>query len=430
MKKFLFSLAALALLIAPMAPAVNAAAADGVGPWADSFDKLTLTTQKGGGAIAVDRTNGSAALGAAETAGNPYDTVVAGSFLSLGFGGSVEIGFVNAIENGAGNDLRVYEVTGGSSYPDEKARVEASHNGVDWVTLSPDATRDEDLDLGMLPCASFVRITDISDPAPFEATADGFDLDAVRALNSSEAPCDAVSSVQVVKSASAAEVLPGEEVTYTYVVTNTGDFDLDTVVVSDDKCAPVTGPTGDIGDLGVLEPNEAWTYSCTMNLDETTTNVVTVSADDPWDNEVGDTDEETVAVKELGCTLTQGYWKNHSSYGKAPYDNTWAEVGEDTSFFSSGQSYHQVLWTAPKGGNAYYQLAHQYIAAQLNAENDAFLPADVFAAWNQAKDMFEVYTPAQVSGMKGAAKQAWTNLAGILAGYNEGATVTPHCSEI
>ena len=47
-----------------------------------------------------------------------------------------------------------------------------------------------------------------------------------------------------------------------------------------------------------------------------------------------------------GCTLTPGYWKTHSDYGPAPYDETWAEIGgeippceENTPFFNSGKSY-------------------------------------------------------------------------------------------
>ncbi len=61
----------------------------------------------------------------------------------------------------------------------------------------------------------------------------------------------------------------------------------------------------------------------------------------------------TVAVSvpcQGGCTLTQGYWKTHSRYGPAPYDSTWAQIGEDTPFYLSGQSYYRVLWTSPSGG--------------------------------------------------------------------------------
>jgi hypothetical protein len=82
---------------------------------------------------------------------------------------------------------------------------------------------------------------------------------------------------------------------------------------------------------------------------------------------------------ETGCTLTPGYWKTHSQRGPAPYDNTWALLGADeesTTFFLSGQTYYEVLWTAP-AGNVYYILAHAYIAAELNQLNGASIPADV-----------------------------------------------------
>lgn len=64
-----------------------------------------------------------------------------------------------------------------------------------------------------------------------------------------------------------------------------------------------------------------------------------------------------------GCTLTPGYWKTHSEHGPAPYDDTWAELpaGADTAFFLSGQSWDEVLWTAPKG-NAYHILGRAYAA--------------------------------------------------------------------
>ncbi len=65
-----------------------------------------------------------------------------------------------------------------------------------------------------------------------------------------------------------------------------------------------------------------------------------------------------------GCTLTQGYWKTHSSYGHASYDATWAAVGENTPFFSSSSTWYSALLESPEG-DAYWILAHQYIAAVL-----------------------------------------------------------------
>jgi hypothetical protein len=77
------------------------------------------------------------------------------------------------------------------------------------------------------------------------------------------------------------------------------------------------------------------------------------------------TDSGTAPPKP-GCTLTQGYWKTHSKYGPAPYDARWALVGEDTAFFSSGKTWYEAINTSSAGGNAYYILARQYIAAKLN----------------------------------------------------------------
>jgi hypothetical protein len=135
----------------------------------------------------------------------------------------------------------------------------------------------------------------------------------------------------------------------------------------------------------------------------------------------------TVDVPCVGCTLTQGYWKTHSEYGPAPYDDTWALLGADTPFFLSGQTYYEVLWALP-GGNAYYILAQQYIAAKLNALNGSDFTA-AQSAFDQAEALFETYTPAQVANLKGAAKHVWINLATILDNYNNGLIGPGHCDE-
>jgi hypothetical protein len=138
-----------------------------------------------------------------------------------------------------------------------------------------------------------------------------------------------------------------------------------------------------------------------------------------------------------GCTLTPGYWKTHSKYGPAPYDATWAQVGEDTPFFLSGQSYYEVLWTEPKGGNAYYILAHAYIAAELNKLNGAGWPPDVGDAFFGATELFATYTPDQEADMKGpdgaAVRAQFLGYAMILDNYNNGLlwpdNGPPHCTE-
>ena len=132
-----------------------------------------------------------------------------------------------------------------------------------------------------------------------------------------------------------------------------------------------------------------------------------------------------------GCTLTPGYWKTHSEFGPAPYNNTWAQLpnGASTTFFLSGKNYHQVLWTAP-AGNAYYNLSFHYIAAGLNFLNGAD-PSAAQEAYNAATTLFNTYTPAQIKALKGSnsLRQQFISLAGILGQYNEGYIGPGHCND-
>jgi hypothetical protein len=155
------------------------------------------------------------------------------------------------------------------------------------------------------------------------------------------------------------------------------------------------------------------------------------------DTATQDSDTATVYVRVPcgdGCSLTPGYWKTHSKYGPAPYDDNWANVlpsGEDTTFFSSGKSYYDALWTSPKG-NAYYILAHAYIAAELNFLNGAD-PTDAEVAFNAATALFQTYTPAQVAAAKGkngnALRAQFISLAKTLDDYNNGLIGPGHCDE-
>ena len=131
-----------------------------------------------------------------------------------------------------------------------------------------------------------------------------------------------------------------------------------------------------------------------------------------------------------GCTLTPGYWKTHSINGPAPYDNTWLQVGENTTFFLSGKTYYQVLWTSP-AGNAYYNLSFHYIAAELNELNGADFSA-AQAAFDEATALFELYTPAQIAALRGNSpvRANFIRLAGILGQYNEGYIGPGHCDDI
>lgn len=156
-------------------------------------------------------------------------------------------------------------------------------------------------------------------------------------------------------------------------------------------------------------------------------------------NDTGTTGEDTHTITvtvpcQEGCTLTPGYWKTHSAQGPAPFDDTWNQIlpsAENSPFFLSGQSYLEVLWTPPRG-NAYYILAHAWIAAELNQLNGASIPADVLDAFDQGRTVFETYTPDEVADFKGKDKDKRAMILGwafLLDEYNNGFTGPGHCSE-
>jgi hypothetical protein len=122
-----------------------------------------------------------------------------------------------------------------------------------------------------------------------------------------------------------------------------------------------------------------------------------------------------------GCTLTQGYWKNHASawpvtsltIGSATYDEPQAIALLDT----------------PPSGDASLVLAHQLIASLLNAATGATTPPSVSTAITQAQAWMSANgttLPFGVSSSSAAGQEA-TSLSDQLDVYNNGGAGVPHC---
>jgi hypothetical protein len=131
-----------------------------------------------------------------------------------------------------------------------------------------------------------------------------------------------------------------------------------------------------------------------------------------------------------GCTYTQGYWKTHSDQGPAPFDDAWQNVGPDqeaTLFFNSGATWYQV-WQTPPKGNAFYILAHQYMAAKLNVLNGASSTAGVDAAIAGAEALFGSLPAGSVTLTTAQTTQAkaWAT---TLENYNKGLIGPGHCTD-
>ncbi len=163
--------------------------------WATAVIASDQGVRKNGTSVLADRSTPSNALV------KDYVSGGATTFFSLGFGydypdptadeqpGSITVGFGCKVLNGSGPDLdlKIWEATNGT-YPTERATVEISQDNTTWFTLGTadnsgsGSNRSDSFDAGALEWFKYVRLTEASNPADFESTADGFDVDGVEAL--------------------------------------------------------------------------------------------------------------------------------------------------------------------------------------------------------------------------------------------------------
>jgi len=134
----------------------------------------------------------------------------------------------------------------------------------------------------------------------------------------------------------------------------------------------------------------------------------------------GTTDAPETTDGEGGCTLTQGYWKNHSIYGKNKSQQTPWPISEDTQL--CGESWYDILHTAPKG-DAWYVVAHQFIAASLNAATGADVPPGVAEALSAAEGYL---ADCEISKAEKADALASKD---VLDEYNNGDVGPGHCDD-
>lgn len=166
---------------------------------------------------------------------------------------------------------------------------------------------------------------------------------------------------------------------------------------------------------------------CGNPIDLLSTNAASssgTSPDDPDSSETPDDDDD--APGDGGCTLTQGYWKNHDDWpvsdltlGNATY--TAAELDA-------------LLHNATEG-DASLILAHQLIAARLNEAAGASVPSSVADALNDADAWLVANADADGRLPFGPAAtqdvhEAATGLATVLDDFNQGLVGPGHCDDV
>lgn len=231
-------------------------------------------------------------------------------------------------------------------------------------------------------------------------------------------------SIDITKTADASVIEPGSTVTYTLVVTNTGNVDLSDVAVTDP-----TFPGCDRF-LGNLAVGEQVSYTCSTQLLVTTTNVATVDGTDPLGTSVQDDDDAVViVVVDPQGTGTPGYWKNHTDAwiliegGILIGDwnrNTVCDAGESCLALTMDEA--MAALSTPPRGDATYNVARPLVAAWLNVLgfNESSCIVDEVDA---AVDWLTAY-PIGSS----PARDAWAGIsdaAGRLDDYNNGRLCAP-----
>lgn len=266
------------------------------------------------------------------------------------------------------------------------------------------------------------------------------------------APAGAVAgpNITIQKTAASAAIDAGDVASFTITVSNSGAAGASNIVITDvlpgsdlawaenpdvAACGIADNPGGDILTCNVGNLAAGASFSVTV---EATTNpevcdyVLANTAKVAIGNKSTKTASASISVvcdtppppPGEGCTLTQGFWKNH-------YPEAWpADV------LAGGLALGSVTYTAaqlvdifgqPVQGNGLVSLAHQLIAAKLNIASGAD-PGSIQGAVDAADALIGgLIVPPVGSGFLSPSDTSALNTA--LTDFNEGTTGPGHCDD-
>lgn len=141
----------------------------------------------------------------------------------------------------------------------------------------------------------------------------------------------------------------GEDITYTYRVSNPENQPLSNVTVTDDRCGPVTYVCGDTNKNHKLDNSEIWTFTCTTTPAFSFPNPLTntATAQGTWgDQTAQDTDEFTLYPFILRKAVLL-YWEGENIDYADPdtlFTIQMSKAEETLDVFSLNESTPAELW--------------------------------------------------------------------------------------
>ena len=220
------------------------------------------------------------------------------------------------------------------------------------------------------------------------------------------------SGIDIVKTGPAT-AYHGDQVTFTFTVTNPSVQSLHDVVVTDDRCSPVTlsGKQEGANDTGAnfLDPGDTWTYTCTTTIppheageQDPRVNVGTVNAKDERNQPVSDDDPHSTDLLHVGIALDKSGPAEAVAGQDVGYDLVVTNTG-DTSMAQAN-----VNFVDPRCD----LVAPIRTGTGPDTSPDFFDPGDVWSyrcAAMTAVGMTEVHNVADVCGTDVNGRQACAN---------------------
>jgi uncharacterized repeat protein (TIGR01451 family) len=178
--------------------------------------------------------------------------------------------------------------------------------------VSGDSNTNGSLNTGEAWMFRAIYIAKSNDPSPLVNNAVASGTDSLsRTVSASDTAVVAIlrPGIALDKTASPASVHVGDNITYTYAVTNTGNTPLSGVSVTDDRLGAVPFIGGDTNTNGILDTGETWIframYLVKTNDPNPLVNNAVASGTDNLSRTVTATDTASVAVLKPGITLVK-----------------------------------------------------------------------------------------------------------------------------